>query len=196
VAQSLPCRSGRNAQPSEAIPKVASTGAFRSTPFTRGSKWNDLPKIHYLFYHWKATSKQREPEAEIPPADTRIPAPSQKPSQGKNSSFEQWAECGRSLMEVEGSVQWWIGDWWAFGEGRHYGDGRELADEAGVEYQTIQDYGWVAANVEISRRREILSFSHHREVAPLTPELRAAIAGPWPAGNRDGFSWAVTEAAT
>jgi hypothetical protein len=35
----------------------------------------------------------------------------------------------------------------------------------GLEYQTLNDYVWVADSVEISRRREILSFSHHKEIA-------------------------------
>jgi hypothetical protein len=41
AAQPLPCRSGWNAEPFETVPKTVSQGAFRSTSFTRGRKWND-----------------------------------------------------------------------------------------------------------------------------------------------------------
>jgi hypothetical protein len=35
-------RSTWNAEPSETVPKTVSWGAFRSTSFTKGSKWNDF----------------------------------------------------------------------------------------------------------------------------------------------------------
>ena len=31
-------------------------------------------------------------------------------------SFTEWEECGAVLRQIEGTVQWWIGDWLNFGE--------------------------------------------------------------------------------
>jgi hypothetical protein len=36
-------------------------------------------------------------------------------------------------------------------------------------FGTLQNYGWVARSVETSLRNEVLSFDHHRFVAPLPP---------------------------
>jgi hypothetical protein len=82
-------------------------------------------------------------------------------------TFEQWAECGRSLMEVEGSVQWWIGDWWAYGE--HKYAERKAATELGgiledLNFKTAANYGWVSNKVETSRRREVLETSSRHEL--------------------------------
>jgi hypothetical protein len=41
-------------------------------------------------------------------------------------------------------------------------DGPEIAEKAGVNYQTIQDYGSVARAFEISLRNENLTYYHHR----------------------------------
>jgi N6-adenosine-specific RNA methylase IME4 len=69
---------------------------------------------------------------------------------------------------MQGAIQWWIGDWWAFGEAR-YGDRKaivEAEDWGGPSFQTCMDAGWVASKFTTSRRREV-SFNHHREVAAL-----------------------------
>jgi len=70
---------------------------------------------------------------------------------------------------MERSIQWWIGDWVAYGE-RSYGETYTQAIEVtGQAYQTLNDVVWVARKFEFSRRRENLSWSHHREVAALEP---------------------------
>ncbi|NKQ24053.1 LmbU family transcriptional regulator [Streptomyces galbus] len=38
---------------------------------------------------------------------------------------------------------------------------------AGLDYQTLRNYAWVARHFELWRRRETLSFGHHAEVASL-----------------------------
>ncbi|MCF2437128.1 LmbU family transcriptional regulator [Streptomyces thinghirensis] len=40
---------------------------------------------------------------------------------------------------------------------------------AGLDYQTLRNYAWVARHFEHWRRRETLSFGHHAEVASLPP---------------------------
>jgi hypothetical protein len=86
-------------------------------------------------------------------------------------SFEQWLEIGAELGRAEDRLQWAIGDWWVYGEHR-YGRRKaivETGDWRGPAFQACMDAGAVARKFETSRRREVLTFSHHREVASLPP---------------------------
>src|SRR5215471_4465886 len=66
---------------------------------------------------------------------------------------------------MEFSVMWWLGDCLRYGE-RAYGEKYAQAlDATDYAYQTIAAAKWVAGRFEISRRRENLTWSHHREVA-------------------------------
>lgn len=81
--------------------------------------------------------------------------------------FEQWEQAGRRLLRVGRAVQFWIGDWILYGE-RNYGDTyRTAIDRTGYEYQTLANIVTVCREIESSRRREQLTFTHHAEVAPL-----------------------------
>lgn len=85
-------------------------------------------------------------------------------------SFEEWQNCGEFLKRAEKSVQFWIGDWLNYGEkkyGETYTQALEITD---YEEGTLQNAKWVSSKVESSRRRELLSFSIHQEVAPLPPD--------------------------
>jgi hypothetical protein len=83
-------------------------------------------------------------------------------------SEAEWCEAGKILGRLERSVTWCIGDWWAFGEA-HYGDRKavvEADDWEGPSFQTCMNAAAVCrAFKETSRRREVLSFTHHAEVA-------------------------------
>lgn len=83
-------------------------------------------------------------------------------------SFDQWQHVGRELAAREKVLNWWIGDWWAFGEHR-YGDRAEAAaaDIFPLSYGALRNYGSVCRAIETSRRRDTLDWSHHQEVAPL-----------------------------
>lgn len=83
--------------------------------------------------------------------------------------IDQWLEVGKFLKKAEGAVQFWIGDWLNYGE-RKYGEMYSQALEAtDKEYGTLRNYKWVADRIELSRRRDNLTFSHHQEVAQLEP---------------------------
>ena len=87
-------------------------------------------------------------------------------------SHDEWAEAGRTLAKIERSTMWWIGDWWAFGE-HHYGERSSVVngdDWDGPSFQTCQDAASVCRSFETSRRREVLGFNHHRELASLMRE--------------------------
>ena len=85
-------------------------------------------------------------------------------------SEDQWIACMQNLLLVESGVQWWLGDGWAFGEHK-YGERKALFDEGrpleDMNFGTLANYGAVARAFETSRRREVLSFTHHVEVAGL-----------------------------
>ena len=114
-------------------------------------------------------------------------------------NYDDWAKAGRQLSGIVDSSAWWLGDWLVFGKAK-YGERYQLAiQSAGLRYQTLRNYAWVARRFDQARRRPKLTFKHHAEVASLpveeqdrlldkaevelwsTKQLRAAIQG-----GRDG----------
>ncbi len=92
-------------------------------------------------------------------------------------SFDEWLGVGRKLMLADKAVQWAIGDWWAYGDHR-YGERASAAIDPATGENRLQrymDYGFVARKIETSRRLEVLSWSAHREVAALEPDIQDAI---------------------
>lgn len=89
----------------------------------------------------------------------------------KSATVEDWEKAGRFLARADGAIQWWIGDWLNYGEGKpQWGDRYEEAVEAfGREVQTLKNYKSVAKTFELSRRRDNLDHKHHVEVAALDP---------------------------
>jgi len=84
--------------------------------------------------------------------------------------MKQWAEEGLILNALHDASKWARGDWYAYGEhewGAKYEQGIE---ETQLEEQALMNEAWVSRKVQISTRVENLSWSHHRAVAPLTPE--------------------------
>lgn len=91
-------------------------------------------------------------------------------------SIDEWKELGSQLKQVEGSVQFWIGDWARFGDKKgftgKYTDSKvydELEEITGLDRNTLKQYKSVAENTSCTRVHD-MSYSHHREVAQLTPE--------------------------
>jgi hypothetical protein len=84
--------------------------------------------------------------------------------------YDHWERIGRQLQRADMAVQWWIGDWLNFGE-RKYGEKYAQAiEETGRAMQTLKNYAYVARQIETSRRRDVVDFSTHAEVASLEPE--------------------------
>jgi hypothetical protein len=113
-----------------------------------------------------------------------------------NLTFDEWSSVGETLQAVEVSIQWWVGDWWAYGEAA-YGGRKELADRLRVAdpefpaFQTCQNYGSVSRAFETSRRREVLSWSHHAEVASLPEDEADEVLD---AAEREGWTKRETRA--
>lgn len=85
---------------------------------------------------------------------------------------------------MESSVQFWIGDWLNYGH-RAYERGKyeKALEKLDLEYGTLANLGYVAKQVESSRRREKLSFGHHQTVAPLDPPEQKDWLGKAEKGN-------------
>ena len=85
-------------------------------------------------------------------------------------NYEAWQRAGYRLAQVMNSSAWCIGDWIDHGE-RQYTDRYQRAVEmVGLEYKTVRNYAWTARRFTHARRREMLSFQHHAEVAGLTED--------------------------
>lgn len=85
--------------------------------------------------------------------------------------FEEWLAIGTREVRNRDFSSWRLGDWWRHGQ-RIYGQRSRIVerdDWDGPPLQTLMDFGYVAGKFETSRRREGLSFKHHREVAALAP---------------------------
>ncbi len=90
------------------------------------------------------------------------------------TTFEEWGEIGRQLTGLEKSVMWWMGDWCHFGE-RGYGDLAKVALESDYAHQTWKHAASVSGKIERCRRRHLLSWSHHAEIASLPPAQQDAL---------------------
>jgi len=66
--------------------------------------------------------------------------------------------------------QWWLGDWIRYGTSRWGEKYKEAARITGYDIQTLRNISYVAGQVEVSRRRDNLTWSHHAEVCALEPD--------------------------
>jgi hypothetical protein len=90
-------------------------------------------------------------------------------------TFDEWRQAFGDLTRAQGSIQWWLGDMLAVGEAR-YGERYAQAVEAtGYAVQTLMHMVFVASHVAPERRRQSLSFTHHKEVASLDPDEQEAL---------------------
>lgn len=84
-----------------------------------------------------------------------------------NGTSEDWGKVGDLLFKLEGSIQWLIGDWFAYGDNLEYGDLKARIEATGRDYDTVRNYMFVCRAFELSRRRYSLSFGHYQAAAPL-----------------------------
>ena len=82
-------------------------------------------------------------------------------------SFDSWERAGMQIGRIADSSAWCLGDWLVYGQNAYADRYRQVIDAAGLDYQTLRNYAWVARRFEMWRRRKKLSFQHHAEVAAL-----------------------------
>lgn len=92
-------------------------------------------------------------------------------------TWEQWYNTGLLIQRCDGSIQWWIGDWLIFGEGRpEWGDKYEQAISIfNLPYNTLAAYKKVALAFDVKRRLPNLSWSAHQAVAYLDAPVQNKI---------------------
>ena len=92
-------------------------------------------------------------------------------------TFEEFQAIGDWLRVCHGAVQWWWGDWLAYGDSRpDYAERLSQAlDTSGYEARTLSHLKYVAERVDPIRRRSDVPFSHHVEVACLPPAEQETI---------------------
>jgi hypothetical protein len=108
-------------------------------------------------------------------------------------TFSAWQQAGQQIHRLHDSSAWCLGDWLVYGQREYVSRYRTAIEAAGLDYQTLRNYAWVARSFDLGRRREKLSFQHHAEVASLSREeqdrawmveKRASAAGSRRSGRR------------
>ena len=97
---------------------------------------------------------------------------------------DEWDDLGRTLMALQGSLAWLIGDWLMAGERRYGVTYERVAEVLGYEPQTLRVWKMVSERVDLLTRVNDLSWAHHRLVCSLTPaeqrqHLQTAVQHGW-----------------
>lgn len=91
---------------------------------------------------------------------------------GLNAS--DWLIVMNQLKAIQQAFAWVVGDMLVYATAQKWGEIESIYKEASenldVSVGTLQNWASVSRNIEISRRRENLSLSHHIEVQGLSPD--------------------------
>jgi hypothetical protein len=87
-----------------------------------------------------------------------------------NLDRASWLAAGVSLAEFDRVSNWWVGDWIRYGNARWGEKYVEVARITGLDGKTLRNIAYVASRFDLSRRRDNLTWTHHAEVAALSPE--------------------------
>jgi hypothetical protein len=81
-------------------------------------------------------------------------------------SKDEWLAVGMALIRIDHCTRWNVGEWLRLGN-RKWGEMYDEAVKLGFSYQSARDAVWLAGEFPLSRRRDKLTWSHHRNVASL-----------------------------
>lgn len=82
-------------------------------------------------------------------------------------SFDEWESVGNTLLAIDKSLNWWVGDWLNYGEAK-WGEMYSQAEAVtGWGYDRLARAKWVASKVPFCLRRQTLSWTCHLNVAHL-----------------------------
>jgi hypothetical protein len=87
----------------------------------------------------------------------------------ENMEHPEWVAAGLSLGEMGRISNWWVGDWLRYGTTRWGEKYVEAARITGLDGKTLRNLVYVASRFDVSRRRDKLTWSHHAEVAAISP---------------------------
>jgi hypothetical protein len=91
-----------------------------------------------------------------------------KPSE--NIDVRDWVQIGRRLGTTTRCSQWWLGDWIRYGTARWGEKYKEASRITGYDVQSLKNFAYVAGSIEMYRRRDDLTWSHHAEVSSLASD--------------------------
>lgn len=92
-------------------------------------------------------------------------------------TYEQWEKYGRKLQLADKGIQWALGDWVIFGEGKFNERAAQAVEFAKRKVKTLQNYATVAGAIPKSRRRDSdsVDFTTYSEVASLPADEQEVI---------------------
>lgn len=97
----------------------------------------------------------------------------------EDTPIEVWGALTERLIRTHKRVEFALADAINFGETviqRRYGQKySQWIQETGYEKETIRKIAWVGRQVETVRRRTVLDFAHHQEVAALPPKMQDSL---------------------
>lgn len=79
----------------------------------------------------------------------------------------EWSRAAQRLGAIDRCSPWWIGDCIRYGNTRFGEKYRRAAKITGYDVKTLMNRVYVASHIEVSRRRETLSWSHHEAIVSL-----------------------------
>jgi hypothetical protein len=89
---------------------------------------------------------------------------------GETLDLEEWIRLGTRLGSIGRGAAWWIGDWVNYGNAKFGEKYSRAARVTGYDVQSLMNMAYVSSRFQVSRRREMLSWSHHAEVAALSTQ--------------------------
>jgi hypothetical protein len=91
-------------------------------------------------------------------------------SPGEEMDVGTWVRVGHRLGAMDRCSRWLVGDWIRYGTARWGEKYKEISQITGYDVKTLRNIAYVSGQVDMSRRRDNLSWSHHAEVCALDPE--------------------------
>jgi hypothetical protein len=87
-----------------------------------------------------------------------------------DATEEQWQQALLTLVRMEHSVAWWLGDALNFGDAKFADAAKTIQEqlEGKYTYGTLADFKWVAGAIDRERRHPNVKWSHHRLIAKLS----------------------------
>ena len=99
-------------------------------------------------------------------------------------TYDKWASIGTKLREMNTASRWWLGDWVIYGERYLAETYTQALEDTDYDKETVRGFAYVCERFEPERRRDDVSWSHHRVVAALPPKeadrwLKLAAKNNW-----------------
>jgi hypothetical protein len=86
--------------------------------------------------------------------------------------YRDWVVEGRRIGLMSRGSQWWVGDWLLYGTGRWGEMYVQAAKVTGYDPKSLRNYRYVASRIDVSLRKDNLTFGHHALLASLEPDAQ------------------------